>query len=351
MSQIKNSSLCILSLGIIILLVSQITISFGKTDFNPYSIIDKPTDIIWSEHGLIVATGNDGIRLYRIDPRTEKIELFSPTFKGGNEVHLAITLGPTFTSGTVFANQDDTIFAISPDGQTVRDLSTPIEGVNIAALAVDYEKYWNYRLIAITYDGSVWEIDGAGKAYLIANLGNDAIPNGLIVAPADFGDFSGDILISLKNENKIIAISHINHEITDVVKFQGETPELLKYNLRDSTLYASNQDNNEIYSLNSEITSPYITQLMVITEDNQDGNLKLKFIRSTRLGIDVSDIDSGTTNIDISGAIFVSASDFARAMEIPEEEVADIDPRLIIFPILIIVAVATVFIIYKYRGF
>lgn len=351
MNKLKNGNLFVISLGLAFLLISQMTLGFSQVDFQSYQTVDKPTSIVWVEGGFIVATGESGIRLYKINPRTEEVTLFAPTFKGGNEVHMATTLGPNFPSGTVFANQNDKIFTVSPDGQTVRDLSTPIEGINIAGLSMDFEKYWNYNLIAATYDGSIWEINENGIADLIVNLGSGAIPNGIIVAPADYGDFSGDILVSLKNENKIVAISHIDHTVSDFQEFQGETPGLLIYNFRDSTLYTSNTAENKIISLNKEITSPWITQIMLVTEDEQDSSLSLKFIRSTRLGIEVSELASGISNNDISGAVFVGGSAFDRALEVPSEEIPEIDPRFIIFPVLAIAVVGGAFLIWKYRGF
>lgn len=351
MNKLKNRSLSIFSIGIILLLTSQITIGFGQVDFQSYQTVDKPSDIIWIEGGFVVATGESGIRLYHINPRTMEVTLWAPTFKGGDEVHMSTTLGPSFSSGTVFANRDDTIFSISPDGQSVRNLVTPSPGYNIAGLTNDYEKYWNYDILAVTYDGKVWKIDSNGNTELIAQLGNNAIPNGITVAPADFGDFSGDILISLKNENKIIAIDHIDHSISDLYEFQGETPGEMKHNLRISTFYASNQVENKIHSLSQEITSPFITQLSVITENEQDNSLSIKSIRSTRLGVEVSEIASGISNQDISGSIYVGDNDYARALEVPPEEVVEIDPRLIIFPILAIVVIGLVVIIWRYRGF
>ncbi|MFC1753660.1 hypothetical protein ACFL96_09755 [Thermoproteota archaeon] len=351
MNKLKNSGLFVISLGLAFLLISQMTLGFSQVDFQSYQTVDKPTDIIWVEGGFIVATGESGIRLYKINPRTEEVTLFSPTFKGGDEVHMASTLGPNFPSGTVFANQNDKIFLISPDGQTVRDLSTPIEGINIAGLSMDLEKYWNYNLIAATYDGSIWEVDQNGKTDLIVNLGSGAIPNGIVIAPSSYGDFSGHILVSLKNENKIVAISNIDHTVSDFQEFQGETPGLLIYNFRDSTLYASNTDENKIISLNKEITLPWITQIMLVTEDEQDSSLSLKFIRSTRLGIEISELASGISNKDISDAVFVGDSAFDRALEVPAEEVAEIDSRLIIFPVFAIIVVGGAVLIWKYRGF
>lgn len=351
MNKLKNRSLSIVSIGLLFLLISPITMVIGQVDFQSYQTVDKPSDILWVEGGFIVATGESGIRLYHINPRTEEVTLWAPTFKGGDEIHMATTLGPGFSSGTVFANRGDKIFSITPDGQSVRDLVTPSPGSNIAGLANDFEKYWNYNLLAVTYDGSVWKIDETGNAEFIVNLGDNVVPNGITVAPADFGDFSGDILISLKNQNKIVAVDHIDYSISDFQVFEGETPGEMKHNLRFSTLYASNQDENKIHSLSQEITSPFITQLMVVTENEQDNSLTLHSIRSTRLGVEVSEIASGISNQDISGSIFVSDNDYERALEVPPDEVIDIDPRLIIFPILAIVVIGVVVIIWKYRGF
>ena len=81
MNKLKNRSLPIVSIGLLFLLVSPITMVIGQVDFQSYQTVDKPSDILWVEPdgGFIVATGESGIRLYHINPRTEEVTLFALT--------------------------------------------------------------------------------------------------------------------------------------------------------------------------------------------------------------------------------------------------------------------------------
>tara|TARA_B100002003_G_C14095213_1_gene526789 strand:- start:142 stop:1128 length:987 start_codon:yes stop_codon:yes gene_type:complete len=327
------------------------TIAAGQIDSSPFMSVDKPHGIVWSETGFIVGLGDDGDRLNLVNPRTETVELFAASFKGGDETHMAASQGPTFPKGNIYANKGDTIFDVSEDGDTVRKFAVPSPGVNIAGLAFDIYKYWNYRLIATTYDGSVWEIDETGHIEHIANLGSDVVPSGLLIAPSDYGDFSGSILVSLANENKIMAISVIDHSVSVFQEFQGEKPGMMRHNIQRTTLYVSNHDGGNIVKIDPENTKPYWTQVMLITEDEQDGSRNVNFVRSTRLGIEVTKLASRVMNPDFAGAVFVLDQAFEEALEVPEEEIPDIDPRLVIFPILAVIVIGIVTVIWRYRGF
>ena len=340
-----------LSVGLVFSIIGLMAVGFGKIDSSKYMSVDKPSDIIWSDTGFLVGTGDDGIRISLVSTRLESVDLFAATFKGADEIHMASTLGPSFTEGNVYANRGDVIFEVSKDGKTVRNFATPSPGSNIAALVFDIEKYWNYNLLAVTYDGSVWEIDENTQVTHIANLGSDVAPNGLMVAPADFGDFSGDILVSLANENKIVSISHIDNSVSVFKEFPGEKPGMMLFNIRLSTLYVSNNGDGSIVKIDQENTEPYFTQIMLVTENEQDGSKSINFIRSTRLGVEITKLASGIVNPDFAGAVFVHDAAFEESLLVPEEEVPELDPRVVLYPILVLAAIGTIIVIWKFRGF
>ncbi len=221
-------------------------ISFGQIDSSSFMSMDKPSSIAWSETGFIVGLGDDGARINLANPRTKTVELFAGAFKGGEETHIAVSLGMTFPYGNVYVNKGDAIFELSEDGLSNRKFVVPSPGSNIAGLTFDIVKTWSYRLIAVTDDGSVWAIDETGQVEHITNLGSNVGPSGLMIAPPDFGDFSSDILVSLANENKIVGISNIDHSVSVLHEFQGEKPGILLHNFQRSTLYVSNHDGGEI---------------------------------------------------------------------------------------------------------
>mgnify|MGYP002820702299 CR=1 FL=1 len=326
-------------------------VGFGQIDSSSYQSVNKPSEILWSETGFIVGVGDQGIRLNLVHTRLETVELFGQTFKSGDEVHIAIAPGGNMARGNVYGNRDDTIFEISKDGATVRNFAVPSPGVNIADLTFDIDKYWNWRLIATTYDGSVWAIDKTGSVEHIANLGSGAVPSGLLVAPADFGSVSGNILVTLANENKIMSISNVDHGVTVFHEFMGETVGMMAHNIVRSTLYVSNHDGDNIVKIDQENTKPYWTQVMLITENEMDGSKSINFIRSTALGVEISKLASGIMNPDFAGAVFVSDSDFENSLLVPEEEIPDMDTNIIVYPVLVIAMIGIVIVIWRYRGF
>ncbi|MDP7657794.1 MAG: hypothetical protein QF812_01115 [Nitrososphaerales archaeon] len=338
-------------MGLVVTILGLMAISFGQIDSSSFMSMDKPSSIAWSETGFIVGLGDDGARINLANPRTKTVELFAGAFKGGEETHIAVSLGMTFPYGNVYVNKGDAIFELSEDGLSNRKFVVPSPGSNIAGLTFDIVKTWSYRLIAVTDDGSVWAIDETGQVEHITNLGSNVGPSGLMIAPPDFGDFSSDILVSLANENKIVGISNIDHSVSVLHEFQGEKPGILLHNFQRSTLYVSNHDGGEIVKIDPEVTKPYWAQVLLVTEDEQGGSHSVKFIRSTRLAVEISELASGVTNPDFAGAVFVGDAEWERSLEEPEDEVPDIDPRLIIYPLLIVVVIGIVAVIWRFRGF
>ena len=338
-------------MGIVVAILGLMAISFGQIDSSSFISVDKPSSIAWSQTGFIVGLGDDGVRINLVNPRTNKVDLYAGAFKGGEETHIAVSLGMTFPYGNVYVNKGDTIFELADDGQSNRKFAVPSPGSNIAGLTFDIMKTWSYRLIAVTYDGSVWAIDETGQVEHITNLGSNVGPSGLMIAPPDFGDFSSDILVSLANENKIVGISNIDHSVSVLHEFQGEKPGIMLHNFQRSTLYVSNHDGGDIVKIDPEVTKPYWAQILLVTEDEQGGSHSIKFIRATRLAVEISELASGVTNPDFAGAVFVGDAEWERSLEEPDEEIPDIDPRLIIFPVLIVIVIGIVAVIWRFRGF
>ncbi len=338
----------------LILVIAQVLPVFAHIDAETYISVENPSELIWTGKKLIFASkGNDGIiKLFSIDPFDKSVERFGPTFAGKDEIHIVSSSGALFPELYIYANSGDKIYEISAKGDTVRVFATPSSGVNVAGLIFDNRGYWNYRLIAVTYDGEVWEIDKSGNVEHVAKIGENLIPSGIIVAPDEYGDFSGHILVSIKNENRILAISHKDHSKQELAELSGEMPRKLLYIFPNSDIYATEPEKDRIIILDRDVIQENLAQILVVTESDTDGSISLFAIKSSRAGVQVTEIASDITEVSLEGLDFVLDGELAEALKgEPEDQGFEINPLYIIFPILIAAILVTFFVLWRYRGF
>ncbi len=301
---------------------------------------------------FIVALEEDGIiKLYSVKPLDKVVERIGPTFAARDEVDVVSSSGANFPSENVYASSGDSIHEISTKGATVRVFATPSEGSNIEGLVFDNRGYWNYRLIAVTDDGVVWEIDKSGNVERIADLGDNAVPSGITVAPDEFGEFSGHVLVSIKNENRVVAISHKDHSVNVLAELPGEIPGSLRYIFPNADIYITEKNKDGIVKVDRAIVQDNLAQVLVVTEGEMDGAISLVAIKSSRAGVDITEIVSDFSEPDIEGITFVLDNELTEALKGEPEEVVEINPLFIIFPVLIIVVVVSFLVIWRYRGF
>jgi hypothetical protein len=341
---------------ILLIIISLIPIfpAFAQIDKEDYISMNNPSELIWTGKKFIVSSEEEGIiKLYSIDPCDKIVNRFGPTFAGRDEVHFVSSSGAYFPSENVYATSGDTISEISPEGDTTRVFATPSQGSNIVGLAFDVRGYWNYRLLAVTADGSVWEVDINGDVDLVADLGDNVVPNGIEMAPDEFGDFQGHILIPIKAENRILTVSHKeDHSVNLLTEIPGENPLRLVYINTRSGIYVSDSDDGKIIILDRDLVKDNLAQVMVITENSVDRSISLYAIKSARAGVDVTNIISDVEDLDFDGITFVFDIELTDVLEcVEEDETEPIDPLFIIIPVLAIIVIIFAIVFWRYRGF
>jgi len=351
MSHLKKVKLTILLASTAFLLTSQFTLVFAEVKVEPYVSIEKPTEIVWSGSRFIVASEKEGvIKLFTVNPRDKSIERFAPTFAGRKEVYIAVSPGRGFPERYVYANRGDTIYEIDPSGDTVRVFSIPSVGANVTSLTFDYGGYFNYNLIATTHEGSVWSIDSLGKAQLITNIGGNLTPSGVFVAPDEYGPFSGNLIVSIKNERKLIAISNRDYKVRDLTELP-EAPGRIIYVPSKSNLYLTKRDEDSVVKIDGEFFYPdYIAGLMVLTEDEQSGSGSIFVVHSNKTMVTVLKFASGIKP-PFKGSIFVNNQEFADALAGKfEKKGIEINPLLWIIPLAVGVVAVSFAVFWRYRG-
>jgi hypothetical protein len=342
----------VLAASLLILIVCQTVPAFAQTQLKTenYKSVNNPEGLVWTGKLFIYPSSEDNItKLYAVDPHDMSVNRFGSTFAAKGETHVVASSGIYFPSGYIYATSSDQIHEISADGNTVRVFTTPASGVDIVGLAFDNRGYWNYRLATVTKDGSVWMIDKNGDHEKIADLGSDANPTAVTVARDEFGDFSGDILVTLANGNKVVAVSHTSHNVSTVAEITEGTPKQILYIQTLSDMYVAEQQDGAIVKIDRDLVKDHLAEIMVVSEA-KDNTISLTAIKSDRAGVKTATIATGLSP-DIKEVAFVLDSELADAIKGPEPKGTEIDPLLIIIPIFAIVVVVTAIIIWRYRGF
>lgn len=339
-----------LTLTTLIMLIANTALVFAAVTLEPYASVTKPSELVWTGRTLLVAAEDEGmIKLFSINPNTKAVERFAPTFAGSGEVHFASSSGAYFPKEYVYASSGDTIQEITAKGDTVRVFVTPSKGVNIAGLVFDNRGYWNYKLIAVTYDGAVWEIDKSGEVKRLADVGEGVVSGGVAVARDEYGEFSGNILVTSKDKNRLVAVDNRDQRIRTVAELPA-TPGRIVYIPANSDLYLSKHDEGRIVKMDREVVQDHLAQIMVLTRE-ADKSVSLVAVKSARAGVNVTKITSITAP-DIDGAAFILDTELADALKgVIDEETEDFNPLLIILPIMALVLVGTFVVLWRYRGF
>src|SRR3989304_1504814 len=339
-------------LGIIMLLVFSFNIVavFAEVQMTDYASVINPCEIVWTGKKFLVASNEDNAtKLYSINPQTKTIERFASTFAGVSEVHFVSSSGAEFPREYVYASAGRTISEISPLGDTVRVFVTLGTDSEIAGLAFDNRGYWNYNLLAVAYDGSVWEINKLGSATNIANVGAGVSTGGVVVARDEYGDFSGNLLVSMVNKT-VLSVDHKEHKVA-VLATLPEIPGLIMYTPSSNDLYLAKASSGKIVQLDRDFLQDYLAQILVISTNSDGKSTSLFSIKSARAGVNVTKIAT-INESDIVGATFVNDNELNAAIQgIIDEETTDLNPLIIIIPILVAVIIVVAFVLYKYRGF
>ncbi len=353
MKHLKTQVLSIIvAFSFIFLTVWQIAPAFAQEQVKTenYQSVTNPSGLIWTGRLFIYPSAEDNVtKLYALNPFDKSISRFGSTFAARGVTYVAASSGVYFPSGYIYATSGDQIHEISAEGDTVRVFATPSSGADIMGLAFDNRGYWNYKLAAVTKDGGVWVIDKNGEREKIADLGADSSPTSITLARDEFGDFSGHILVTTANGNKVVAISHTNRDVKTVTQISEGTPMQILYIQTLSDIYVAEQKTGAITKIDRDLVKDHLAEIMVVSEAT-DNTLSLTAIKSDRAGVKTANIATGVSS-DIKGFAFVLDSELADAVKGPEEKGIEIDPLLIIIPIFAVVVVITAIVIWRYRGF
>jgi hypothetical protein len=155
--------------------------------------------------------------------------------------------------------------------------------------------------------------------------------------------------VAVENGDKLLAISNLDHSISEVATLPAGTAKQILYIQTRSDIYVANQNEGVITKIDRDVVKDHLAQIMVVSEA-PDSFLSLIAVKSDRAGVQVATMANGL-NPSIKGVTFVLDSELAQAIEGEPVEGVEINPLYIIVPIFAAVVVITVVIIWRYRGF
>ena len=246
----------------------------------PFAKVDNPIGLVWDGSRPIVSIRNEtdqGISRLAVIERDGSVKSVFPHFVGGHEVYFAMSHGLAgFTKGYIYMVSFDAILEIDPAVSRVRNFSIPYPFDPVIFLAFDTVGTWGNKLLATTEDGSVWKIDGLGRAERIIVLGQHTWFEGIAVAPLDYGKIGGYLVLSSKEQEKVIAISPEKpHKVIDVASFPGEQPEHVFFIPPAKDLLLAMNEEDQIVRISAEQLRPYSGSMFLITEgeNNRTGSI------------------------------------------------------------------------------
>ncbi|MCL5319105.1 MAG: hypothetical protein M1503_12730 [Thaumarchaeota archaeon] len=269
--------------------------------------LTKPVGLTWVD-GSFIASSREGniTKLVKIS-LDGKIEPFAPSFKGEGEVYIAVSPGKAgFPQGYLYVLSGNSIYEIDPTGSKVRFFSRPLATMGLGYIAFDTEGTWGNLLYAVNFNGPLWKINSSGNATLIADLGNNLLPESIAFAPKSFGGYAGDMVVSLEMGRKVIALSQGNPlRATVLVEFRGESPERVLVVPPDSDMYAAKYDANEIVKVTANHFAGYNGSLVVLTEGEAGEKGSITLLKANGTTIAVAKMVEGLPSPHFEGVEFV----------------------------------------------
>ncbi|MHB8692397.1 MAG: hypothetical protein ACYDHH_14250 [Solirubrobacteraceae bacterium] len=167
--------------------------------------------------GTIVAAARGG--LTGIDPRNGSTQLFAPQYSAPPGLEPYITLagpglsshGCSFSEGTLYALRlrgGDGVTAVSPSGAVRRFASLPSAGLE-DGITLDTTPRFGPRLLVTSTNrgvGTVYSIDCRGHVRTLT-ASAPWLEGGIVVAPAGFGRFGGDLIAPDEHNGGIYAVA------------------------------------------------------------------------------------------------------------------------------------------------
>src|SRR5207248_3021 len=127
------------------------------------------------------------------------------------ERYLAISPGlGTWAPNDIYVTDGDVVYKISPDGLSVTPFATMTGcGYDHSGITFDHEGTFGFDMIVTCGNADIWRVDSTGTPTHVANVGRgDGNYEGPVVAPANFGPYSGQILVANEDNGQVHAIKN-----------------------------------------------------------------------------------------------------------------------------------------------
>ncbi|MFQ6134383.1 MAG: hypothetical protein ACE5KU_01020 [Nitrososphaerales archaeon] len=337
---------------LIFLALFQIGPVYAEVEMEDFATFNKPVGLAWTSSGFIASSRNDETKLVTISLDGKTVEPFAPSFSGEGEVYIAISHGKAgFPEEYIYVSSGNSIYKIDPSGSDVKLFSTPFEEMGLGYIAFDTVGTWDHLLYAVNYNGLLWAIDSGGNANLIVDLGNDLLPESIAVAPEDFGDFGGDLIISLEMGRKVIAISDEDpSQVTVLAEFPGESPERVLVIPADSNLYLAKYEENVVVKIPAGHFSGYVGGLVVITEGEAGEPGSITLLQADEGVITIVKMAEGIENPHFEGAVFVPVTATSTVTTVMTVQAFSLNALLIIGVTVVAVVILAVVFVMRRRG-
>src|SRR2546427_7276479 len=300
----RSKELLLITMLAVVLLSSQAVSS--KIGVQSFASLPKPVSVTWTGSAFI-ASSRDGVtKLVKVGTDGSVLR-FATSFTGADEVYVAVSPGQAgFPAGELFLCSGDSVYELDSSGASAKLFSTPAKGTTINFLAFDSDGSWGFLLYALGTGGQLWAIDSNGRANLVTNLGGNLTPEGISVAPSAFGNYAGDMLVSMEGSHSVVAIPKSNpSNFTTLANFPGEAPERVMLIPANSDLFVAKYDQGVIARMNSSAFSSYAGSLLVITEGENGQTGSINVLRAGGSNVTVAKVFQDPASPHFEGAAFI----------------------------------------------
>ena len=360
---LRYSRIKIIMVLFLLTLVIQLPLSFGQDsdDINPkgsainlvverFSTVENPIGLSWkaTEFLVSVADGED-TKLYALSSDGETLTPFAPSFSGKGNIYLAVSDDISgFKLREIYLNSGDTIYHSDQRGTNIQPFATPVPGIDVTHIIFDEFGYWGSNLIASTADGGIWMISSNGETSKIVTL--DDYPLSIAPGPDEYGLFTGNLLVALRDSQKIVGIDPNDHHVKTLFEFTDEIPRLVLVIFPFSNMYFTDTIGNSIFTIPQDAFTKTSRFVIVLTE-NKDGKTgSIKVIEATRKEVKVIDEFTDIENPSFGGAVFVQEEEVSNAPERKvEEDAFRLDPILFGTTVTIIIIAITSIVFWRFR--
>ena len=191
-------------------------------------------------------------------------------------------------------------------------------------------------------------ISSNGETSKIVTL--DDYPLSIAPGPDEYGLFTGNLLVALRDSQKIVGIDPNDHHVKTLFEFTDEIPRLVLVIFPFSNMYFTDTIGNSIFTIPQDAFTKTSRFVIVLTE-NKDGKTgSIKVIEATRKEVKVIDEFTDIENPSFGGAVFVQEEEVSNAPERKvEEDAFRLDPILFGTTVTIIIIAITSIVFWRFR--